>query len=323
VTSGLAAVVLAYGARPQWETAVESLMREGLPPEQIVLVHNPDGSGARPSGPCGARVVFMPRNVGYAAGMNAGIRTLPADTTWVLLVTHDVQLAPGSLGRLLGTAERIPRLGAVGPVCREAGSGRVFSAGGRVEGSRWFHETRLDDRPSSLGFRECVWLDGCTILVRVEALRSVGGIDARFFMYCEDTDLCVRLTALGWKVGVCLGAEVVTRPGAPTRSTAYRYLHARNGLQVALRHRGRRGLLRFSLRSNAEAARIAAAGLLRPGRRAGWRQGLEGLAATNQGTLDFVFRRWGPPPPWIRKRSDIRNVGSGGRHPTRHAGGAA
>jgi GT2 family glycosyltransferase len=35
---------------------------------------------------------------------------------------------------------------------------------------------------------------------RAQALRQVGGFDARFFMYGEDADLCARLMLAGWQI---------------------------------------------------------------------------------------------------------------------------
>jgi len=36
-------------------------------------------------------------------------------------------------------------------------------------------------------------LSGCFMLLRTEVLKVVGGFDERFFMYCEDFDLCRRI----------------------------------------------------------------------------------------------------------------------------------
>ena len=33
---------------------------------------------------------------------------------------------------------------------------------------------------------------------RAKAFAAVGGFDERYFMYCEDTDICLRLQLAGW-----------------------------------------------------------------------------------------------------------------------------
>ena len=42
--------------------------------------------------------------------------------------------------------------------------------------------------------------DGRGVLVRREALDEVGLFDEAFFMYSEETDLCARLRAAGWRI---------------------------------------------------------------------------------------------------------------------------
>ncbi len=50
------------------------------------------------------------------------------------------------------------------------------------------HETRCD------------WTSGSFMLVRRAALDRIGGMDERFFLYSEETDLCLRIREAGWDV---------------------------------------------------------------------------------------------------------------------------
>lgn len=47
---------------------------------------------------------------------------------------------------------------------------------------------------------EVDWVSGACLVVRREALKEVGLMDERFFMYWEDTDWCRRMWQKGWKV---------------------------------------------------------------------------------------------------------------------------
>jgi hypothetical protein len=44
------------------------------------------------------------------------------------------------------------------------------------------------------------WLAGMCLVMNSEAFGSVGGFDERYFLYCEDTDLCLRLQLAGWRL---------------------------------------------------------------------------------------------------------------------------
>ncbi|UCH83316.1 MAG: sugar transferase, partial [Candidatus Latescibacterota bacterium] len=48
--------------------------------------------------------------------------------------------------------------------------------------------------------REVDWILGACLLVRREAVESVGLLDERFFLYFEDVDWCYRMGQKGWKV---------------------------------------------------------------------------------------------------------------------------
>ena len=53
------------------------------------------------------------------------------------------------------------------------------------------------------------WLAGMFLLVRASAFRRVGGFDERYFMYCEDFDLCARLALASWRFAVNPDVTVV------------------------------------------------------------------------------------------------------------------
>lgn len=53
------------------------------------------------------------------------------------------------------------------------------------------------------------WVAGMFMLFRSEAYDKVGGFDERYFMYCEDADICTRLWKAGYKVVGCLSASVI------------------------------------------------------------------------------------------------------------------
>lgn len=53
------------------------------------------------------------------------------------------------------------------------------------------------------------WVAGMFMLFHSKAYASMGGFDERYFMYCEDTDICTRLWKAGHKVVGCLSVSVI------------------------------------------------------------------------------------------------------------------
>ena len=71
------------------------------------------------------------------------------------------------------------------------------------------HRKRLDvSRPASLG-HPFFWLAGMCLVVNAEAYREVHGFDERFFLYCEDYDLCARLYSRGYSLVVDETVQVI------------------------------------------------------------------------------------------------------------------
>jgi N-acetylglucosaminyl-diphospho-decaprenol L-rhamnosyltransferase len=44
------------------------------------------------------------------------------------------------------------------------------------------------------------WISGAFMMFKSSAFRKLGGFDERYFMYCEDVDICLRLQLAGYKL---------------------------------------------------------------------------------------------------------------------------
>jgi N-acetylglucosaminyl-diphospho-decaprenol L-rhamnosyltransferase len=73
------------------------------------------------------------------------------------------------------------------------------------------------------------WLAGMFLFVSTSAFRNVNGFDERFFMYCEDFDLCARMRLAGWDFEVADDAVVVHNARrASHRSRRHLYWHVQS-----------------------------------------------------------------------------------------------
>jgi len=52
------------------------------------------------------------------------------------------------------------------------------------------------------------WVNGAFLLFPAEVYQELGGFDTKFFMYCEDVDICLRLALSGYLLKVCQSTTV-------------------------------------------------------------------------------------------------------------------
>lgn len=197
-----------------------------------------------------AEIIFNRRNLGFAAAVNQGLARCRAP--WAMLLNPDTVLRRQGWAETLAWLEANPEVAILGP--------RIVGADGRLQGSarsfhslhtaffgrqallsRWFPHNRwtrmnvLASDQDEAGPREVDWISGACLLARMAAVRLVGGLDERFFLYFEDTDWGRRMWAAGWRVVYYPLAEVEhqmaassgprdLRPLLEFHRSCYRYL---------------------------------------------------------------------------------------------------
>jgi GT2 family glycosyltransferase len=147
----------------------------------------------------GIKVLQTGANLGFGGGCNVGIRhALTVGSAYVWLVNSDATVDPGALAAMVRVADQNPSIGAVGSVLYEAGSVDQIQlfGGGRI--NLWLGRSNHCMSAGPIDF-----VSGASMLLRRAALEDVGMFDeASFFMYWEDSDLCLRLRKAGWQLAV-------------------------------------------------------------------------------------------------------------------------
>lgn len=179
-----------------------------------------------------AAVVTLARNVGYAAGINAGAaQTGPRRA--LLVLNPDVRLSPGCVPALLAALEEpgvgvaVPRLldgnGVLVPSMRReptllravadavlgaARAGRIATLGEVVMNADEYERAQPTD-----------WAEGSTQLISAECWQRCGPWNESFFLYSEETDFDLRVRDHGFTtryvptaMAVHLGGESTTSP---------------------------------------------------------------------------------------------------------------
>lgn len=294
----LGAVVLVYGRHDRHEDLIRALVDAGVEADAIAIIHNPLHPGDPPCRSVDPRTVVIqnPSNLGYGHGMNVGIaHQLARPVEFVLILTQETRLRPGTLDQLLGAAQANCRLGVLGPSLVFDGERPVRTFGGWIGRGQTGHHTKRADS-SGADAIHCDWVDGAAMLIRADVLRAIGGFDEQFFMYFEDVDLCYRAAEAGWEVGVVSNAEASQTSGGADRPEAYGYLMSRNGLAFFRRTRGRRGVAERLAATIGESLSLIRTATGRSADAAQRFSSLKRLRGVWRGVAAFLRHLSGPPP---------------------------
>jgi N-acetylglucosaminyl-diphospho-decaprenol L-rhamnosyltransferase len=188
---------------------------------RVVVVDN-GGSGTGWTDTVGGiRVRYESRNLGFAGGVNRGVRELDrwrwgiwrtdgAVYEWFLLLNPDVTVPAGFLDAVMDIVEQLtveePRAGVVGlRLCNPDGSlqgscGRFPTLGSTLRGLLRPRAWRKCLMLNTQQRQQVDWVTGGCLLVRRDCFEQLGGLDESFFLYYEDVDFCHRAKAAGWQV---------------------------------------------------------------------------------------------------------------------------
>ncbi|MEG1037827.1 MAG: glycosyltransferase, partial [Mucinivorans sp.] len=151
--------------------------------------------------------IFGHHNVGYGAAHNIAIRkAIENGAQYHVVINPDIQFENGVIEALKTYMNENPDVGQVMP--------RVVYPNGELQylckllptpmdlmGRRFIPiDSYVDKRNHKFEMRDSGYdkiiqvpfLSGCFMFLRVEALKLVGGFSDRYWMYCEDLDLCRR-----------------------------------------------------------------------------------------------------------------------------------
>jgi len=222
----VAIVVLNWNRAAEAVACLESLRQADLGGASVLVVDNGSRDGSvetiRRRFP-ELRVIALPENRGYAGGNNAGIReALEAGAEGVLLLNNDTRVAPDFLVSLLDAMDSSPDCGAVTSAVHRLDRPDMLDVAYTEVNFGVRHAVKIR------GVNKLVWqgwdrrlevpvVTGCSLLLKAEALRTVGLFDEAYFAYHEDVDWCLRARKAGYRFFYEPFSRVYHEGGASTR----------------------------------------------------------------------------------------------------------
>ncbi len=211
-------VTVSYNGAAILDRAIDSFRGSvGVRARTIVVDNASTDDSPQAAFRAGAHVISLPRNVGYGAALNAGLKEATAE--WVACANQDIELSPVTVLELIRAAAdeearsgvpciASPRIltarGETAETCHDLPTfGRqvlAFLAGETHFGAR---NVSVDE----LARRRCGWVSAVFLVGRRSTFEAVGGFDPSYFMYVEDVEFFTRVAARGYQ---CLWVPDVT-----------------------------------------------------------------------------------------------------------------
>jgi GT2 family glycosyltransferase len=162
-----------------------------------------------------ATVIETGKNIGFACGCNVGLRAAlarGAEFLWVL--NNDTICPPETLSKLVRRAKASPEAGLVGTVLFYAHEPARVQAWGGGKIRPWIAYSTHFEVPTEFGLN--CYTTFASVLARREMLEEIGLLYEGFFMYCDDSDLCLRMQKTHWKIVIAEDTAVLHKEGAST-----------------------------------------------------------------------------------------------------------
>jgi len=205
----ISVVIVTYNSAGQIAPCLESVLQQARVSFEAIVVDNAsqDGTLAELEKFPAVRIIASPENLGFGRGNNLGFAA--SQGRYIYFLNPDARLVgTEALLGLCRSMDASPRWGMAGTVVREGGGGHESEPATEYPGQRHVSQdfSRL---PGNIA-----WIIGASMVIRRELCQKLVGFDPDFFLYSEETDLCLRMRKLGFEVGYISNVAVEHIGGA-------------------------------------------------------------------------------------------------------------
>ena len=173
------------------------------------------------------QLICNENNVGFATGINQGIAV--ALGRYIVILNPDTIVSENSISILAEFLDNHPNTAICGPKvynedgtfqksCRRGvsrpwpvisyfiGLDKLFPMNPTFNG---YHLSHIDENKQT----EVGGLSGSCMMIRYETLETIGNFDEQFFVYQEDSDICIRVLDNNWNIYYIPTANIIHTGG--------------------------------------------------------------------------------------------------------------
>lgn len=259
MTALISIIIVNFNTVDYLRESLQSIYRHSKDGNEVIVVDNAstDGSVAMVEAEFPqVHLIKSEKNLGFGLANNLAVKAAKGD--YVFLFNSDAYLLTDTPHALVSYMDAHPEVSCVCPrvILPDSGEIQPKTFGFTPNLSRIFMQSIGLNRllPQSTIFRgidgdfrwakemQVGWVSGVCMCIRRPDYLSVGGFDARFFMYCEDIELCMKLQSKG-DIVLYDSAEIVHYGGASSKQLSSKVKNAvlqqRHLLMITDEYKGR------------------------------------------------------------------------------------
>ncbi len=221
----MAAVIVHFGNAALTAKAAASIAKVPGPIKAVYVVENGSEAGIASEGM--VRPPLRQENLGYAAGVNRGVRAaIHEGFDRVVVMNNDLVLAAGAADAMAGKMDADESIGICGaPVLEE--NGKTATGEGRIN---WFTgRAEMIVHPRKAGRAD--YINGALFAISKECFEAIGGLNEDYFHTWEDVELSFSARARGYGIAAadCAPSAHAASSSLPDSPLKTYYL-VRNGV---------------------------------------------------------------------------------------------
>ncbi|MBV7330770.1 glycosyltransferase family 2 protein [Chloroflexi bacterium TSY] len=205
-------IIVGYNSASDLPTCLQHLIAQAYPDFEIILVDNASIDETEiiaKEYQCSIRYLRLNKNIGFAAGNNAGAAIANGDI--LVFLNPDTQPQPGWLAELVRPLCQEPNIGMTTSRVLLADRPNLINACGNditwtgITVCRGLEDVATNWETSS----DVAAVSGASFAIPRVLFKELGGFDTSFFLYFEDTDLSLRTQLMGYRL-LYVSSSIVT-----------------------------------------------------------------------------------------------------------------